>query len=796
MGSLPRSGDRQAAIQRTEAQTEHTLLTDAVVMARRSSCGQRQCTGLWRSLVSQPSNQRRKAQIMRQLQQSHGNSFVRHHIVQQHPPKLGVQLRTDPVTLRPTRSGAQACLLHLHGNERNALQVAQQLYSSHCVNLAYIDHPGHRLIRVDVPGHHGVTCNADPNRIFNNAAIASQWTLWNSGRCLRGPIRSAAQQAVANYRDDVLNPAIRQCRGQPITRGQVGGTGVTGNLPIAVFHNNTPGSPSARPTRRGGRCRENLTIRSYLPGHCEAAATETDRRRTHGLPNPNIVSGQDVDNFMLVTDPRDFLTLRRSRNVVLQALNPPNDGSLSVVLSSGRYVNTEAESTRANFQQNQRLGLDALSALGVSPLPCPASPSSAPTSGPSADTQAAEAVQRKELISREEQASAIVQSPHALERAVPPHARPQGSTPDVQRDVFPSGIRTPQQRIRYLLGQFSPGGQDWTRVRTTQGTGHLRREVAAAYDRMRRAANRAGHTLQLVSVTRTFAQQRSIWNSKMRFERSRGSFGRFEPDIPPVSQKCRDILTAQDRSLEEWETRRTNHRRCWFRLSESERALEVLKTSSAPGTSRHHWGTDIDLNSVSPEDWERSPLSETYGWLSQHAHEFGFYQPYTARQARGNRGYAEEKWHWSYRPIAQPLLREYANLLFDPDVFRRELRRGGRVEAESAIVSQYQEYVSSVSTALLLSNNDIQMIYDIIRLVLRLIPSQLGALLGIPRSLSQSRTRVQRLAFQPAKSQEQTYDFDSVLRTGNEGMTLPGVDHLLIQSMLGENFSDARIHTH
>lgn len=57
--------------------------------------------------------------------------------------------------------------------------------------------------------------------------------------------------------------------------------------------------------------------------------------------------------------------------MVLQVLNPPNDGSLSVVLSTGRYVNVEAEKTPTTRPVNQAMGAEALAALGINPLPCP-----------------------------------------------------------------------------------------------------------------------------------------------------------------------------------------------------------------------------------------------------------------------------------------------------------------------------------------------------------------------------------------------------------------------------------------
>jgi hypothetical protein len=218
-----------------------------------------------------------------------------------------------------------------------------------------------------------MTCLADPNRIFTDTGITSKWAEWNNGRreCLGEPVRNEAQDAVRAYRDNELEPKIRQCRGQTVDSGGViAGADVSGNLPVAAFHNNTPASrPDATASGRG--CPENLTIRSYLSGHCESAATETDAARTGGFPNPNIIGGQDIDNFILVTDRSDFLALRSTRNVVLQKQNPPDDGSLSLVLSTGRYINIEAEKTPPTRPENAVMGTEALDQLGVPPGPCP-----------------------------------------------------------------------------------------------------------------------------------------------------------------------------------------------------------------------------------------------------------------------------------------------------------------------------------------------------------------------------------------------------------------------------------------
>jgi hypothetical protein len=321
-----------------------------------------------------------------------GKSFIAHeltHVTQQQSGQHRVQRRTDQVIQRPIRNNAKTCLLHLHGTEKNALKVAQDLYNAYCVNLVYIHHPKRRLINVDVPGHRGVICRADPNRIFNNAAITSKWPEWNSGRCLRNPVMKAAQTAVINFRDNELNPKIRQCRGQSIVGTKIPGTGPTGSLPIVVFHGNVltkVGTPKYR--RQIGTRKESLTILSYCPRHLEEKAADKRTQKVRGVTiqhnskciktistyrpilNPHIEKGQNPDDFILVTKPTDFLDLvNDKRNVVLQDQNPPKDGSLSVVLSKGRYINIEAQLGRRKEQE--KMGKEVLQNIGVRKLPCP-----------------------------------------------------------------------------------------------------------------------------------------------------------------------------------------------------------------------------------------------------------------------------------------------------------------------------------------------------------------------------------------------------------------------------------------
>ena len=77
-----------------------------------------------------------------------------------------------------------------------------------------------------------------------------------------------------------------------------------------------------------------------------------------------------------------------------------------------------------------------------------------------------------------------------------------------------------------------------------------------------------------------------------------------------------------------------------------------------PGTSRHHWGTDIDINSTEVEYFKTPQGIREYEWLTQNASKFGFCQPFNSTDSLKN-SYQTEKWHWSYVPLSTVFLRAY-----------------------------------------------------------------------------------------------------------------------------------------
>ena len=159
---------------------------------------------------------------------------------------------------------------------------------------------------------------------------------------------------------------------------------------------------------------------------------------------------------------------------------------------------------------------------------------------------------------------------------------------------------------------------------TDKETIYLREQTYQAFVRMAQAARKAGISLQIISATRNFEDQKRIWEAKWNGARK------------IVGQNLAEAIS-----------------------SSKQRALKILEYSSMPGTSRHHWGTDIDLNALDNNYFAAGEGKRVYDWLLAHAGEFGFCQVYTELGEARPDGYYEEKWHWSYLPLAQQFLRQY-----------------------------------------------------------------------------------------------------------------------------------------
>ena len=122
----------------------------------------------------------------------------------------------------------------------------------------------------------------------------------------------------------------------------------------------------------------------------------------------------------------------------------------------------------------------------------------------------------------------------------------------------------------------------------------------------------------------------------------------------------------------------------------AERATEILKYSSMPGTSRHHWGTDIDVNSLSPSYFESGKGKKEYEWLRDNAYEFGFCQVYSEKGNEREYGYEEEKWHWSYIPIASKFTQYFKENMRAKDI-------NGFDGSDALSFSEVLKYVEGIS---------------------------------------------------------------------------------------------------
>jgi D-alanyl-D-alanine carboxypeptidase len=189
----------------------------------------------------------------------------------------------------------------------------------------------------------------------------------------------------------------------------------------------------------------------------------------------------------------------------------------------------------------------------------------------------------------------------------------------------------------YLLGRFDPATDSrFVQLTSThaQGSalnGFLRKETFEAFQKLTEAAKKDGINLFIISATRNFDSQKKIWENKWNSR---------------TKVEGKDLTSISDLK---------------------KRARLILLYSSMPGTSRHHWGTDIDLNSLDNNYFSTGEGLKVYQWLSAHAPEYGFCQPYTSK-ANGRKGYEEEKWHWSYLPLSKLFLEEYKKQISYSDI--------------------------------------------------------------------------------------------------------------------------------
>lgn len=188
-------------------------------------------------------------------------------------------------------------------------------------------------------------------------------------------------------------------------------------------------------------------------------------------------------------------------------------------------------------------------------------------------------------------------------------------------DILPAQVSVTKE---LLSGRFNPEQHpDFTlidRRHCDKNNLYMNKEAYSAYQSMYAAAQKDGINLVIISATRNFNRQKAIWENK------------------------------------------------WSKLSgnDTTKVKQIMRYSSMPGTSRHHWGSDVDFISVEPGYWTKGEGLRAYNWLKENAYKFGFFQPYTDNP--DHTGYAEERWHWSYAPLSIPYLEAFTEIMKPEDI--------------------------------------------------------------------------------------------------------------------------------
>ncbi len=208
----------------------------------------------------------------------------------------------------------------------------------------------------------------------------------------------------------------------------------------------------------------------------------------------------------------------------------------------------------------------------------------------------------------------------------------------LQKYLLERYIKRNQDKKLYLTGHFDPILRDDfvvipEKYNISGYKMYLRREALSAFIDMAEDAKKSGINLKIASATRNFNYQKSLWDKKWT--------GYTLVEGADLSKTIPNGL---------------------------DRFQKILEYSAAPTTSRHHWGTDIDINNANVEYFSTKEGVQVYDWLTANASSYGFCQPYNTKDDNRPTGYNEERWHWSYTPLAKDFTKEYLKLVKDEDI--------------------------------------------------------------------------------------------------------------------------------
>ena len=193
----------------------------------------------------------------------------------------------------------------------------------------------------------------------------------------------------------------------------------------------------------------------------------------------------------------------------------------------------------------------------------------------------------------------------------------------------------------------------------------LEKNTYYAYKKMEKAAKKDGISLKIVSAHRGYERQKFIWNKKYK------------------------KFTEEN-------------------LLEPTQAInEIIRFSTIPGTSRHHWGTEIDIvdenysdeiNVLMSSKFEKGGVFfEIKNWLNLNSEKFGFYITYDNNPER--KGFEHEPWHYSYAPISKKMLSIFKKSDLKKLIVKDEINGSGFF-SDDFIEKYKREYILDINPLL------------------------------------------------------------------------------------------------
>lgn len=199
----------------------------------------------------------------------------------------------------------------------------------------------------------------------------------------------------------------------------------------------------------------------------------------------------------------------------------------------------------------------------------------------------------------------------------------------------------------------------------------LSKETTEALAELASDAAQSGIDLRVASGFRSFERQQFIWDQKWLGHRA-------------VLNDADETLFRADQSDNQW-------------------LCAILRFSALPGTSRHHWGTDLDVYDAAAMDAEdsialtvteaRGRFSDLHRWLDERMardQSCGFFRPYELDRG----GVSPEPWHLSYAPLATGYEGQLTSKLWIREIDERELVLQGLDCIRSHIDMIFERFVT------------------------------------------------------------------------------------------------------